>query len=869
MDVSGEDRRACKCGVDGRGGMVLDEVRTNPVHGPLVACSRWRGLVRPLPVYSRGQHCPLPVASRGQHYPLPVASRGQHYPLPVASRGQHYPLHTIADIRLTTRARGQTLMRQEHLDNPTTREQSLPYYNHSSPPSKKPQPNYAKQAPQNKPRSSSFTSGGLAGCDFGPQWLIHLSGNVCTEMRWCIVTLESQFCRIPSGTSSSNSGKTSFQKYEVGTGQYLNEQETCMAQLNCYLQYHITPYVNAKLLLVISVEGRVRLLRDVNTHSLVNRASSVNNTLGKCGSTTRRCKHNCTNLKRRGSHQTSNGALYVGDMDGAGVNLQLSTHSIHMSSADSMRHLTGVCRWQLMEPLQHLLLNISNRQFRRFEMNFISTSSAAVNSNGATVICVYLRSDLGSSFEPRHNSMFSSSMSREGRFARSAEAGSSGAFVHLMKVSELNCRCRFAFFFFTLLSGPRSPPTKANRVRFPVARALPDFRTLELYRTMALVCGFSMGSPVSPALSFQRCSILTSITLIASQDLATVVHLRGMSACLELSSTSEAEKRGSYKGYTGTHYKYAIAATRRALCSILLVVAEMMMELSHSLTLNEDALQQIPEPKRPVFVFEWLRFLDKVLVAAQKRHIASDARCQRRAILASSQQSDVLTPPAGDTDRAAICYPARKLALLLAGSSLVLPHTEWAPLRAVLSTMDKLIQQQDSTHACDVLGKIVDKPANLNMGVYISSGQAHPAARLHPRMRCSRQAQQTGTWASIFPVDKLIQQQDSTHACDVLVDKLIQQQDSTHACDVLGKIVDKPANLNMGVYISSGQAHPAARLRPRMRCSSRHRHKLVQPAENVDAKMYTHRRTIFSKFWSAWCHLEYIVRRMLQPSVAR
>nr|CAD7424527.1 unnamed protein product [Timema monikensis] len=44
----------------------------------------------------------------------------------------------------------------------------------------------------------------------------------------------------------------------------------------------------------------------------------------------------------------------------------------------------------------------------------------------------------------------------------------------------------------------------------------------------------------------------------------------------------------------------------------------MMMELSHSLTLNEEALQQIPEAKRPVFVFEWLRFLDKVLVAAQK-----------------------------------------------------------------------------------------------------------------------------------------------------------------------------------------------------------------------------------------------------------
>ncbi|KAJ8867721.1 hypothetical protein PR048_031524 [Dryococelus australis] len=35
-----------------------------------------------------------------------------------------------------------------------------------------------------------------------------------------------------------------------------------------------------------------------------------------------------------------------------------------------------------------------------------------------------------------------------------------------------------------------------------------------------MVGGFSRGSPVSPALSFRRCSILTSITLIGSQDLA-------------------------------------------------------------------------------------------------------------------------------------------------------------------------------------------------------------------------------------------------------------------------------------------------------------------------------------------------------------
>ncbi|XP_061141109.1 HEAT repeat-containing protein 5B [Syngnathus typhle] len=42
------------------------------------------------------------------------------------------------------------------------------------------------------------------------------------------------------------------------------------------------------------------------------------------------------------------------------------------------------------------------------------------------------------------------------------------------------------------------------------------------------------------------------------------------------------------------------------------------MELAHSLLLNEEALAQITEAKRPVFIFEWLRFLDKVVVAANK-----------------------------------------------------------------------------------------------------------------------------------------------------------------------------------------------------------------------------------------------------------
>jgi HEAT repeat-containing protein 5 len=53
------------------------------------------------------------------------------------------------------------------------------------------------------------------------------------------------------------------------------------------------------------------------------------------------------------------------------------------------------------------------------------------------------------------------------------------------------------------------------------------------------------------------------------------------------------------------------------------------MELSHNLTLNEEAYNQIPEQKRPVFVFEWLRFLDKVLIAAQKTDIKE---CQKKLV---------------------------------------------------------------------------------------------------------------------------------------------------------------------------------------------------------------------------------------------
>ncbi|KAJ8897254.1 hypothetical protein PR048_002600 [Dryococelus australis] len=58
----------------------------------------------------------------------------------------------------------------------------------------------------------------------------------------------------------------------------------------------------------------------------------------------------------------------------------------------------------------------------------------------------------------------------------------------------------------------------AFRVQYPAGS--PDFCLWGLCRTMPLVGEFSQGSPIAPALSFLRRSLLTSITLIGSQDLA-------------------------------------------------------------------------------------------------------------------------------------------------------------------------------------------------------------------------------------------------------------------------------------------------------------------------------------------------------------
>ncbi|VDL64075.1 unnamed protein product [Nippostrongylus brasiliensis] len=47
------------------------------------------------------------------------------------------------------------------------------------------------------------------------------------------------------------------------------------------------------------------------------------------------------------------------------------------------------------------------------------------------------------------------------------------------------------------------------------------------------------------------------------------------------------------------------------------------MDESHSLLLNEDALRQCPDAKKPVFLYEWLRYLDRILPVTQRSDLKS------------------------------------------------------------------------------------------------------------------------------------------------------------------------------------------------------------------------------------------------------
>ncbi|KAJ8880932.1 hypothetical protein PR048_017405 [Dryococelus australis] len=70
----------------------------------------------------------------------------------------------------------------------------------------------------------------------------------------------------------------------------------------------------------------------------------------------------------------------------------------------------------------------------------------------------------------------------------------------------------------SLYTSGSSPPTKAIRAQYPVG-SLRIFACGNRAGRCRWLVDFFRGSPVSPALSFRRCSTFTSITLIGSQDL--------------------------------------------------------------------------------------------------------------------------------------------------------------------------------------------------------------------------------------------------------------------------------------------------------------------------------------------------------------
>ncbi|KAJ8881880.1 hypothetical protein PR048_018366 [Dryococelus australis] len=151
------------------------------------------------------------------------------------------------------------------------------------------------------------------------------------------------------------------------------------------------------------------------------------------------------------------------------------------------------------------ITEISNRQFRRFEVNFISISSPAVNFNGATVVCCDLRSDLGSSFEPRwcnRASVVRLQFQWTARLKHVVMRPVDFESAHFT-VNSLYRQCQRAAVVQWL---DYSPLTKANRVQYPGGVA-PGFSHVGI----VTFDGLSRGSPVSPALAFRRCSILASL----------------------------------------------------------------------------------------------------------------------------------------------------------------------------------------------------------------------------------------------------------------------------------------------------------------------------------------------------------------------
>ncbi|KAJ8891817.1 hypothetical protein PR048_004371 [Dryococelus australis] len=132
-----------------------------------------------------------------------------------------------------------------------------------------------------------------------------------------------------------------------------------------------------------------------------------------------------------------------------------------------------------------------------------------------------------------------------------------------------------------------SPPTKAIRVQSP-AGATPDSRAWEPCRTMPLVGGTCRGSPASPALSFRRCSMLISETLVGSRtSMLRAIH----SSSLRFNS-------------------FAVRVIRR-------IRAFFLQKKDVPLKNEDKAISFIPENHTSLFFYAWSKKLKNVLITAR------------------------------------------------------------------------------------------------------------------------------------------------------------------------------------------------------------------------------------------------------------
>ncbi|KAJ8895517.1 hypothetical protein PR048_000853 [Dryococelus australis] len=118
--------------------------------------------------------------------------------------------------------------------------------------------------------------------------------------------------------------------------------------------------------------------------------------------------------------------------------------------------------------------------------------------------CVPGDSDSAHDPAPAHPGLSCAFQARE----RGRDEGDAGACIKRPIASKRNVLNRLGASVVQWLD--YSPPTTTNRVRFP-AGSPSDFHMWESCRTITLVGGFSRRAPISPTLSFRRCSILTSL----------------------------------------------------------------------------------------------------------------------------------------------------------------------------------------------------------------------------------------------------------------------------------------------------------------------------------------------------------------------